>query len=296
VVGDGRALGAVLIERTIETNGIRLHLVDHGGDGPVLVLAPGLTANARSFDGLMRAGLGSAARVLALDLRGRGGSDKPSTGYAMEDHAADVVGLLDALELETVVMGGHSFGGLLTVWLAVHHPERVERCVVIDAPAEADPGILDRIQPALDRLGHVYGSWGEYLAFVQALPYFAEGGWDDDVEAYFRADVQVGPDGTVQARSRPGHIREAVEGTLAVDWPALVTRISQPVLLLRAPGSFGPPGSPPLLSREDAERTVSLVEDARLVDGVGNHVTFVFGDGARVLAAAIADFLRIGAA
>jgi pimeloyl-ACP methyl ester carboxylesterase len=275
----------------IETNGIRLHVLDHGGSGPVLVLAPGLTANAHSFDGLMRAGLGRFARVLALDLRGRGESDQPPSGYAMEDHAADVLGVLDALGEKRVVMGGHSFGGLLTYWLAARHPDRVERCVVIDAPASADPAILAQIQPALDRLGHVYSSWDEYLARVRAMPYFADGGWDDDVESYFRADVLIRPDGTVQARSRPEHIREAVEGTFAVDWQALVGSIAQPVLLLRAPASFGPPGAPPLLSREDAERTVALLPDGRLLDGIGNHMTFVFGEGAEVLTHAIAEFV-----
>ena len=64
-------------DRYVETNGIRLHVLDHAGRGPVVVLAPGLTANAHSFDGLMRAGLADAAHVIALDLRGRGESDQP---------------------------------------------------------------------------------------------------------------------------------------------------------------------------------------------------------------------------
>jgi pimeloyl-ACP methyl ester carboxylesterase len=280
----------------VETNGIRLHYVDHPGvdhpgAGPVLVLAPGLTANAHSFGGLVRAGLADVARVLALDLRGRGESDAPSSGYAMEDHARDVLGLLDALGLERVVMGGHSFGGLLTYWLAANHPERVERCVVIDAPAAVDPAVVGQVQPALARLGNVYPSWDAYVSLARSMPYFDEGGWDDDVEAYFRADVHVRPDGSVQARSRPEHIEEAIRGTLAVDWPTVAARIEQPTLLLRAPGSFGPPGSPALLTREDAERTAAAMADCRVVDGIGNHVTFVFGDGARVLTAAIADFL-----
>ena len=107
------------------------------------------------------------AHVMALDLRGRGESDAPPSGYAMEEHARDVLGLLDALGLERVVMGGHSFGGLLTYWLAANHPERVERCVVIDAPASLDPAIVDQIQPALARLGNVYPSWDEYVALVE---------------------------------------------------------------------------------------------------------------------------------
>ena len=73
----------------------------------------------------------------------------PPTGYAMEDHARDVIGLLDALDLDRVVMGGHSFGGLLTYWLAANHPERVERCVVLDAPAGVSPTIMEQIEPSL---------------------------------------------------------------------------------------------------------------------------------------------------
>ena len=275
----------------VETNGIRMHYVDHGGEGPVLLLAPGLTANAHSFDGLVHAGLTDVARVLALDMRGRGESDAPASGYTMEDHAGDVLGLLDALGLERVVMGGHSFGGLVTYWLAAHRPERVERCVVIDAPAVLDPGMLDQVKPSLDRLSRVYPSWDEYLALVKSMPYFDEGGWDADVESYFRADVRTGPDGTVQARCRPEHIEEVIEGELAIDWPALVTTITQPTLLLRAPGSFGPPGSPPLLTREDADRTAAAMADCTVVDGIGNHMTFVFGPGAQLLVGAIAEFL-----
>jgi pimeloyl-ACP methyl ester carboxylesterase len=275
----------------VEANGIRMHFLDHGGNGPVLVLAPGLTANAHSFDGLVHAGLKDAARVIALDLRGRGESDAPASGYTMEDHAADILGLLDALGLDRVVMGGHSFGGLLTYWIAANHPERVERCVVIDAPAELDPAMIDQIQPSLDRLARVYPSWGEYVSLVKAMPYFDEGGWDSDIESYFRADVRVRPDGTVQARCRPEHIQEVIQGEFDVDWPALAARVTQPTLLLRAPGSFGAPGSPPLLSREAADRTAAAMADCRVVDGVGNHLTFVFGPGAKVLTGAITEFL-----
>ena len=67
--------------------------------------------------------------------------------------------------------------------------------------------------------------------------------------------------------------------------------MTQPTLLLRAPGSFGAPGAPPLLSREAADQTAAAMADCRVVDGVGNHLTFVFGPGAEVLTASIAAFL-----
>jgi pimeloyl-ACP methyl ester carboxylesterase len=188
-------------------------------------------------------------------------------------------------------MGGHSFGGLLTYWLAANNPERIERCVVLDAPAMVNLTVMQQIKPSLQRLDQVYASWDDYLALVRAMPYFGEGDWDADIESYFRADARSLPNGTVQARSRPEHIREAVELSAGIDWAGVARRVAQPTLLLRAPGSFGPAGSPPLLSRADAEATVALMADGRLVDGVGNHITFVFGPGAQVLTGAIAAFL-----
>ena len=60
------------MDKYVETNGIRLHYLDHPGEGPTLILMPGLTANAHSFAGLVKGGLAPALHVLALDLRGRG--------------------------------------------------------------------------------------------------------------------------------------------------------------------------------------------------------------------------------
>ena len=114
---------------------------------------PGLTANAHSFDGLIAAGLNQKHRVLALDLRGRGLSDKPATGYSMADHAADVLALLDSLGLEQVLLGGHSFGGLLTYYIAANFPERVSKLVVLDAGVVFNPRIQELLMPTLSRLG-----------------------------------------------------------------------------------------------------------------------------------------------
>src|SRR6476620_6423253 len=68
--GDGRERGGTIVsDGFVETNGIRMHYLDHGGEGPTLVLLPGLTANSHSFGGLVRAGLTDVAHVLALDMR-----------------------------------------------------------------------------------------------------------------------------------------------------------------------------------------------------------------------------------
>lgn len=273
----------------IDTNGIRLHYLDHGGDGPVLVMTHGLTANAHSFDGLAKA-VAPHLRLIAVDMRGRGLSDKPDTGYTMEDHAADILGLLDHLELDQAFIGGHSFGGLLTFHIAAHHPERVGRCVVMDAPIDVDEAILEQIRPSMERLGRVLPSWEDYIHAIQQQPYF-EGWWNPEIESYYRADVKENEDGTVQSRSNPNHITEAITGTIGVPWTEYLERIEVPVLVIRATRPFGPPGYPPLLAADQAQRMIAGLIDGRLVEIDGNHLTFLVGEEIRQSAREIVDFL-----
>ncbi len=215
--------------------------------------------------------------MLSFDLRGRGLSDAPDDGYTMDDHAADLLGALDALELDRVVLGGHSFGGLLTLYVAANAPGRVERALVLDVPAEVDPSVLDQIGPSLARLEQVYPSRGAYLEFVRALPYFAGDGWDDGVAAFYEAEVEDLPDGTVRPRCRPAHIRLAVEGTFGPDWAGVAAAVECPTLLLRTIDPFGPPGSGPIMSEDGARRTLARLRHGHLVEVPGNHITFAFG-------------------
>ena len=94
----------------LRTNNIQLHFIDHGGQGPGLLLLHGLTANAHAFDGYIGAGLTQHFHLYTADLRGRGQSDKPEKGYTMADHARDIIGLIGHLEAGPILLGGHSFG------------------------------------------------------------------------------------------------------------------------------------------------------------------------------------------
>lgn len=71
-------------------------------------------------------------RVYALDLRGHGESDWPG-GYSSRNMCEDVLGVLDQLDLERVILVGHSLGGAVGYLLAMKRPERVERLVIEDA-------------------------------------------------------------------------------------------------------------------------------------------------------------------
>jgi pimeloyl-ACP methyl ester carboxylesterase len=279
------------MENWIQTNSIQLHYLDNPGEMPPLVLMPGLTANAHSFDGLISAGLSPALRVLCLDLRGRGLSDKPECGYSMAVHAADVLGLMDALDLQHVMLGGHSYGGLLTLYMAANHPERISKLIIIDAAGSMHPQVRDLIKPSVDRLGNVWPSWDAYIAAMKKMPFYQDW-WEPAIESYYRADVEIRADGTVKPRSRPEAIIEAVDSALCEDWPRHLAAVKQPMLLLNAPGAFGPPGAPPVLPREHALETVDAVRDGRYVKIPGNHMTMLFGEGAERIVNTITAFVH----
>jgi hypothetical protein len=85
---------------------------------------------------------------------------------------------------------------------------------------------------------------------------------------------------------------EAVEKALAEDWAQHLAAVKQPMLLLNALGPFGPPGSPPILPREQALETVQAVTAGRYVEVPGNHMTMLFGAGAQQIVEAIIAFVR----
>ena len=271
---------------------IRMHYLDSGSTEATrstLLLLHGLTANARIFEPLADL-LAPDYRVIAVDLRGRGLSDKPSTGYSMAEHAADVIGLMDALGLESCIVGGHSFGGLLTIFLAAEYGERVERAILLDAAGKLHPEVRRLIQPSLDRLGKVFPSLDDYLSAMRSMAYLC-GTWDDAYEAYFRAEALVHEDGTVTARPQAANMAEAVNNALGEDWYSRLTKVQAPALLLRAPEGYGTPGTPPVLLEADARETASALAHCRYEEVPGNHATMMFQPAVQSVADALRRFI-----
>jgi pimeloyl-ACP methyl ester carboxylesterase len=271
---------------------IRLHYLDSGSTAATratLVFSHGLTANARMFEPLANL-LTPDYRVIAVDLRGRGLSDKPSAGYSMAEHAADIIGLMDALGLERCIVGGHSFGGLLTIFLAAEYGERVERAILLDAAGKLHPEVRRLIQPSLDRLGKVFPLLDEYLHAMRAMAYLC-GAWDDTYEAYYRAEALVHEDGTVTARPQAANIAEAIDHALGEDWYVKLKKVQAPTLLLRAPEGYGTLGTPPVLLEADARETASALAHCRYEEVPGNHATMMFQPAVQSVADALRRFL-----
>ncbi|ACZ40425.1 2-succinyl-6-hydroxy-2,4-cyclohexadiene-1-carboxylate synthase [Sphaerobacter thermophilus] len=123
----------------IAVNGVRLH-VERGGDGPPLLLLHGFTGSAATWEPLLPA-LQAHFHTVAPDLIGHGRSDVPAdpARYAMDRCVADLVALLDALDIDRAAVLGYSMGGRTALHLALAAPERVSALVL----EGASPGIAD---------------------------------------------------------------------------------------------------------------------------------------------------------
>ena len=147
----------------IAANGINLkYRVDGPRDAPWLTLSNSLATNLSLWDAQV-AELASTYRVLRYDTRGHGGSDAPDGPYTLAMLRDDVLGLLDALGIETTHFVGISLGGMTALELALALPDRVDRIAVCDSRADAPPAFAN--------------SWDERLAIA------AEKGMEGLVEA-----------------------------------------------------------------------------------------------------------------
>lgn len=103
------------------------------GQGPDLILVHGLFCNIAFWWFRVAPKLAETHRVTAFDLRGHGFSGMPSAGYRAVDLADDIVALMDHLHIARAHVLGHSFGGAVSLALAVRHPDRVAKLTLADA-------------------------------------------------------------------------------------------------------------------------------------------------------------------
>jgi pimeloyl-ACP methyl ester carboxylesterase len=272
-------------------NRVRLHYLDHPGGEPPLLFLPGWTANAHAFDGVVGSGLSPEFRVVAVDLRGRGLSEKPLSGYSLTDHTTDVIALMDHLKLKEAVIIGHSYGGFLALYVAARYPDRVPKLIVVEAARSIHPRNRDLLVKAIENQDKPLPPWETYVANLKQAPHFV-GWWDPLIEDYYRAGVFATADGGLQSQTPSRVLADSLTGVDSEDWDAILSGIRQPTLLLHALGPFGPPGSPPIVTIEMARETAGLIADCRHTTIPGNHLTMLYGANARCLAEEISRFMR----
>jgi 2-hydroxy-6-oxonona-2,4-dienedioate hydrolase len=238
--------------RHVDVAGVRTRVLQ-AGSGPNLVLLHGtgghLEAYARDIAGLAR-----DFRVTAYDMVGHGWSDLPDTPYTTDVLCAHLIGLLDALGIESAHLSGESLGGWVVAWAAAHHPDRVGR-LVLNTPGNIanKPEVMTRMREST-------------LAAVRDP---SDPTVRRRVEFLFHHKEMV-TDELVNLRravySRPGFLR-AIENTLVLQdpevrknfaWsPAWVGQVAAPTLLLWT--EHDPTGG-----LDEADLLLEWLPDARL--------------------------------
>lgn len=131
-------------ERSVDTNGVRLRVVEAGDRGaPVVILAHGFPELAYSWRHQIPVLAEAGYHVLAPDQRGYGGSSRPGAIEAYDIHAltGDLVGLLDVVGAERAVWIGHDWGATV-VWNApLLHPDRVAAVAALSVPPVPRPRV-----------------------------------------------------------------------------------------------------------------------------------------------------------
>jgi len=204
----------------VQANGIRLHYLDWGGDGPPLLLLAGMGCSAHVFDRFARHFL-DRFHVLALDRRGHGDSECPESGYDADTLAEDLLRFLDALPVERVHLAGHSMGHIELCQMGRLHPDRVHSLVFLDSVYDnASPDTQAVMQR--NPLPGMIPAWPAdeprafeaYAALVRHRYPALDAVWGAPMETQLRHTVRTTPDGRVVDRM-PAAVAAAFQATFA---------------------------------------------------------------------------------
>jgi N-formylmaleamate deformylase len=251
----------------ITANGIRIHYYRTGGAKPPLVLSHGFSDNGMCW---IRAAqfLEADYDVIMPDARGHGLSDAPEEGYTTGDRAADLAGLIVALELHRPALMGHSMGAATTAVTAAQYPERVS-CIVLEDPpwfSEDSPRIRDRLDrspeeqaaEAEQRRAEIVNRRSQTREEIMAAGRRQSPGWDE---------IEFGPWAESKRQLSPNVI--SVDTTRSNPWQEIVPQIACPTLLV-----IGDPAQHSIVTPDTARQAAEmnpLIQVAQ-IDGAGHNI------------------------
>lgn len=236
---------------------------------------PHLSGHKGSFIHLAQA-LAPTYRVIALDLRGRGDSDKPAEGYGFAYHARDILQFADARGIESFGLIGHSFGATTATYLASIMPTRVRALVLLDGGGDPKQATLKAMYETIHHLGRSYPSLDDYLNAMRALTMFQP--WSDALAEYLSAEVKTRADGSVTNKSSPECIGRDLDMHFYYSMCCHFPNVHCPTLLIRpACGLVGDRGH--VFTDAEAAAIVRHIPHGQRVDVEGvNHYTMLINE------------------
>jgi 3-oxoadipate enol-lactonase/4-carboxymuconolactone decarboxylase len=238
------------------------HRLDGPSDAPTVLLSNSLGTTLDMWDEQVGP-LTEHVRLLRYDHRGHGGSPAPPGPYSIRDLGSDVLELLDHLGIERVSVVGLSLGGMVGMWLAAHHRERVDRLVLCCTSPFLGPG-----DPWLSRAAQVreHGT-------ASLLPTLFERWFTDSTRAE-RPDVIARFTAMLSEADDEGYAG-CCEAIAAMDQRDDVSRISAPTMLLYgARDPVTPPEAGEVLRQSIADSGLVVVARAAHIANVEQPEAF----------------------
>jgi N-formylmaleamate deformylase len=246
----------------VRANGIRQHYLRYGGRGEPLIVIPGISNSAATWD-FAGERLGRTHDTWVLDLRGRGLSEAgPGLDYSLDTYAADVAEFARALGLQGCTVLGHSLGARIAARLAHRHAGALSRVVLADPPMSG-PGRRPYVQTLsffIDAIREAKAGNIDFEALKKRYPKWTE------EQMRTRAEWLHTCDETAIEKSYRGFSEEDIHGDLAA--------IKVPALLLVA-GKGGV-----VLDEDIAEvKKLNPAIEVRRMDHVGHMIPWEDLDG-----------------
>jgi pimeloyl-ACP methyl ester carboxylesterase len=222
----------------VNVNGIRLHYLDWGGEGPALLFLAGLGCNAHIFDDFAPR-FRDRFHVLGLTRRGHGDSDYPETGYDIDTLTDDIRQFMDRLQIDQAILAGHSLAGIELTHFAATNPDRVLKLVFLDAAYDRSSPECKRMQ-ANDPSKEIqvpgadddYYSLQDYVDFLKRIYPSLAAIWGELMEKQISHEMQVNAEGKVVDKMSDG-IGKAIQETVASYAPEYA-KIQAPTLNIYA--------------------------------------------------------------
>ncbi|WP_433125551.1 alpha/beta fold hydrolase [Micromonospora sp. CA-240977] len=222
----------------LTNDGVGIHYVE-AGRGETLVLVPGFSQTAAEF-GEQITDLSRDHRVIALDLRGHGESDKPDHGYRVSRLAADLRDLLLALDLDEVTLLGHSLG-CTVIWCYwdLFGSDRISRLVLVDQAAVTATDLVDAQQ--VTELGAIFSAEFAYGVAEKLRGPHAATAWREVVSMMHTPQLKAGDvEWIVEQNLRlpRQHAATLHLDHYGNDWRDVLPRITVPTLVIGGEESF----------------------------------------------------------
>ena len=235
-------------------DGCRIHYQQTGNGAPC-VLIPGLGGEAGFWAGVVDA-LGGDYRLIRIDHRGAGFSDRPASGYSIPRIMRDVLGVLDDLGIRRSHVVGHSTGGMIAQTMAVEAPERIAGLVLSGTWERVDTRFTRLFQARLallEQAGPV-----AYHKLTQALGYDAV--WIEANRAALDAELEQ-----AEARLQPIPVQAArIRMLMDHDVFDRLGRIAAPTLVIGGTDDA-------LIPHASSQRLAAAIPGARLASLAGGH-------------------------